>query len=221
MPGDSLKQLTELNEGWAAGLRMAALALQEESDPEQFVKKFAAEDSAVAEYLIEEVLKNQPARYRDLLLKTSILERVSASIATEMTGDERAGDALGTLAHANAFVEPVGDGWYRVHSMFAEVLRLKLRAEHPRQVADLHRRAAQWYLSHQCLLNAVRQAAAGGDWLLAARLVVDDLAVGTLAEARDGDPLTECLREMPPASARYGTAACARGGGDRARGRGK
>jgi LuxR family transcriptional regulator, maltose regulon positive regulatory protein len=200
LPGDSLKQLTELNEGWAAGLRMAALALQEESDPKQFVKKFAAEDSAIAEYLIEEVLKNQPARYRDLLLKTSILERVSASIATEMTGDERAGDALGTLAHANAFVEPVGDGWYRVHSLFAEVLRLKLRAEHPRQVAGLHRRAAQWYLSHQCLLNAVRQAAAGGDWLLAARLVVDDLAVGTLAEARDGDPLTECLREMPHAS---------------------
>ena len=200
LPGDSLKQLTELNEGWAAGLRMAALALQEESDPEQFVKKFAAEDSAVAEYLIEEVLKNQPARYRDLLLKTSILERVSASIATEMTGDERAGDVLGTLAHANAFVEPVGDGWYRVHSMFAEVLRLKLRAEHPRQVADLHRRAAQWYLSHQCLLNAVRQAAACGDRLLAARLVVDDLAVGTLAQARDGDLLTECLREMQDAS---------------------
>ncbi len=200
LPGDSLKRLTELNEGWAAGLRMAALALQEDSDPEQFVKKFAAEDSAIAEYLIEEVLKSQPARYRDLLLKTSILERVSASIAVEMTGDQRAGDVLGTLARAHAFVEPVGDGWYRVHSLFAEVLRLKLRAEHPRQVADLHRRAAQWYRSHQCLLAAVRQAVAGGDWRLAARLVVDDLAVGTLAEGRDDNPLTECLREMPGAS---------------------
>ena len=200
LPGDSLKRLTELNEGWAAGLRMAALALQKEPDPEQFVKKFAAEDSAIAEYLIEEVLKSQPARFRTLLLRTSILERVSASIAVEMTGDEGAGDALGTLAHANAFVEPVGEGWYRVHSLFAEVLRLKLRSEHPGLVADLQRRAAQWYQSHQCLLAAVRQAAACGDWLLAARFVVDDLAVGTLAEARDGDPLIECLREMPAAS---------------------
>jgi LuxR family transcriptional regulator, maltose regulon positive regulatory protein len=197
---EPMEQLTELNEGWAAGLRMAALSLQGEPDSEQFVKMFAAEDSNIADYLMEEVLKNQPARYRDLLLKTSILDQVSASIAEEVTGDERAGDALGALAHANAFVEPVGNGWYRFHSLFAEVLRLKLRFEHPRQVADLHRRAARWYQSHQRLPEAVRQAAAAGDWLFAARLVVDDLAIGTLIEASDHDPLSECLRGMPHAS---------------------
>ncbi len=199
LPDEPLKRLTELNEGWAAGLRMAALLLQEEPDPEQFLKNFAAKDSAIADYLIEEVLKNQPARYRELLLKTSILDQVSASMAVEMTGDERAGDALQALAHANAFVEPVGSGWYRFHALFAEVLRLKLRFEHPRQVADLHRRAARWYQSHQRLPDAVRQAAAAGDWLFAARLVVDDLAIGTLIAAPDQDPLTGCLREMPPA----------------------
>ena len=199
LPDEPLEQLTELNEGWAAGLRMAALLLQEEPDPERFVKNFAAKDSAIADYLIEEVLKNQPARYRELLLKTSILDQVSASMAVEMTGDERAGDALEALAHANSFVEPVGSGWYRFHALFAEVLRLKLRFEHPRQVADLHRRAARWYQSHERLPDAVRQAAAAGDWLFAARLVVDELAIGTLIEAPDHDPLTDCLREMPPA----------------------
>jgi LuxR family maltose regulon positive regulatory protein len=196
---EPLEQLTELNEGWAAGLRMAALLLQEAPDPEQFVKNFAAKDSAIADYLIEEVLKHQPARYRELLLKTSILDQVSASMAVEMTGDERAGDALEALAHANAFVEPVGNGWYRFHALFAEVLRLKLRFEHPRQVVDLHRCAARWYQSHQRLPDAVRQAAAAGDWVFAARLVVDELAIGTLIEAPDHDPLTDCLREMPPA----------------------
>jgi LuxR family maltose regulon positive regulatory protein len=199
LPGEPLERLTELNEGWAAGLRMAALLLQEEPDPEQFVKNFAAKDSAIADYLIEEVLKNQPARFRELLLKTSILDQVSASMAVEMTGDERAGDALEALAHANAFVEPVGNGWYRLHSLFAEVLRLKLRFEHPRQVADLHRCAARWYQSHQCLPDAVWQAAAAGDWPFAARLVVDDLAIGTLIGAPDDDPLTNRLREMPAA----------------------
>jgi LuxR family transcriptional regulator, maltose regulon positive regulatory protein len=199
LPDEPLERLTELNEGWAAGLRMAALLLQEEPDPEQFVKNFAAKDSAIADYLIEEVLKNQPARYRELLLKTSILDQVSADMAVEMTGDERAGDALEALARANAFVEPVGDGWYRFHSLFAEVLRLKLRFEHPRQVADLHRRAARWYQSHRCLPDAVRQAAAAGDWLFAARLVVDDLAIGTLIEAPDHDQLTDPFREMPDA----------------------
>jgi LuxR family transcriptional regulator, maltose regulon positive regulatory protein len=199
LPEEPLERLTELNEGWAAGLRMAALLLQEEPDPEQFVKKFAAKDSAIADYLIEEVLKNQPARHRVLLLKTSILDQVSAGLAVEMTGDEGAGDALEALARANAFVEPVGNGWYRFHALFAEVLRLKLRFEHPGQVADLHRRAARWYQSHQRLPDAVRQAAAAGDWLFAARLVVDDLAIGPLIEAPDHDPLTDCLRAMPPA----------------------
>ena len=203
LPDAPLERLTELNEGWAAGLRMAALSLQGEPDPEQFVKMFAAEDSAIADYLMEEVLKNQPARYRDLLLKTSILDQVSASIAVEMTGDERAADALGALAHANAFVEALGDGWYRFHSLFAEVLRLKLRFEHPRQVAGLHLRAARWFQSHQYLPEAVRQAAAAGDWLFAARLVVNDLAIGALIEASDHDPLSECLRGMPPVS--FGT----------------
>jgi LuxR family transcriptional regulator, maltose regulon positive regulatory protein len=197
LPDGPLEQLTALNEGWAAGLRMAALSLQDEPDPERFVRQFAAEDGAIAGYLMEEVLNKQPPRYRDLLLKTSILERVNAGLAVEMTGDERAGDVLGALAHAHAFVEPAGNGWYRLHSLFGEVLRLKLRFNHPHEVPDLHRRAARWYQAHQHPLQAVRQAAAAGDWLFAARLVVDDLAVSALFEGTERDPLTECFRAMP------------------------
>jgi LuxR family maltose regulon positive regulatory protein len=200
LPDGLLEQLTELNEGWAAGLRMAALSLQAEPDPEQFVKQFAAADGAIASYLMEEVLSNQPAHYRDLLLKTSVVDRVSASLAVEMTGDERAGDVLAALAQGNVFVEPAGDGWYRLHSLFAEVLRLKLRFSHPHQVADLHRRAARWYQSQGCLLAAVQQAGAAGDWLLAARLVVDDLAIGALIDGPGGDPLIDCLRDIPQSS---------------------
>lgn len=200
LPGGLLEQLTELNEGWAAGLRMAALSLQEQPDPEQFVKQFAAGDGAIAGYLVEEVLNNQLARHRDLLLKTSIVDQVSASLAAEITGDESAGDALAALAHANAFLEPAGNGWYRFHSLFAEVLRLKLRFNQPQEVADLHRRAARWYQSHHRLLDAVRQAAAAGDSVFAARLLVDDLAIGALFEEPRGKLLAECFREMPYAS---------------------
>jgi LuxR family maltose regulon positive regulatory protein len=204
LPEEPLGLLTKLYEGWAAGLRMAAISIQEHPDPEQFIKEFAAEESAIAGYLVEEVLNNQPARIRDLLLKTSILDRVSASLAAELSGDEQAAGLLESLARANAFVEPLGNGWYRYHSLFAEVLRLKLRFEYPGQVADLHRRAAQWYQENRQLPDAVRQAAAAGDWPLAAQLVVDELAIGKLVEAPDRDPLTECLRRMPqgPAVAR-------------------
>ena len=197
LPDEPLRQLTELYEGWAAGLRMAALSIKEQPDPERFTKEFAAKDSAIAGYLIEEVLNNQPARTRDLLLKTSILDRVSGGIADELAGEEQAASVLAALAAANAFVEPLGDGWYRYHPLFAEVLRLKLMVKYPGRVADLHRRAARWYQANRQLPDAVRHAIAADDWPLAAQLVVDELAIGTLIGAAEGDPLGECLGRMP------------------------
>jgi LuxR family maltose regulon positive regulatory protein len=204
LPDEPLRLLTELHEGWAAGLRMAALSIQEQPDPERFTKEFAAENSAIAGYLIEEVLNNQPARTRDLLLKTSILDRVSAGIAGELADEEQAASVLGALAAANAFVEPLGDGWYRYHALFAEVLRLKLGVKYPGQVADLHRRAARWYQANRQLPDAVRHAIAANDWPLAAQLVVDDLAIGTLIAAPDHGTLGECLRRMPRVTAEAG-----------------
>jgi LuxR family maltose regulon positive regulatory protein len=204
LPDELLRLLTELYEGWAAGLRMAALAIQEQPDPERFIRHFPVEHSAAAGYLTEEVLNNQPARTRDLLLKTSILDRVSAGIAGALADEEQAASVLGALAAANAFVEPLGDGWYRYHALFAEVLRLHLRFKYPGQVADLHRRAARWYQANEQLPDSVRHAIAADDSPLAAQLVIGDLAIGTLLGAADRDPLRESLRGMPPITAEAG-----------------
>ncbi len=197
LPPRTLELLTKLDEGWAAGLRLAAMSMGDHPDPGQFIKELAAENSAIAGYLIEEALNNQPAQIRDLLLKTSILERVNSGIAGELTGDEQAAGALAALARANAFVQPLGNGWYRYHSLFAEVLRLKLRLERPSQVPDLHRRAARWYQANGLLLDAVRQAVAADDWPLAAQLVLDELAIGQLIEPHARNPLADCFRRMP------------------------
>ena len=198
LPPRTLELLTKLDEGWAAGLRLAAISLDDHPDPGQFIKELAAEDGAIAGYLVEEALNNQPAEVRDLLLKTSILDRVSSGLASELTGNEQAVSALAALARANAFVQPLGNGWYRYHSLFAEVLRLKLRLECPGQVADLHRRAARWYQVNGLLLDAVRQAVAAGDWPFAAQLVLDELAISQLIEAHGHGALANCFRRMPP-----------------------
>ncbi|HUY50657.1 MAG TPA: hypothetical protein VMV92_33950 [Streptosporangiaceae bacterium] len=137
----AIECLTRRAEGWAAGLRLAAISLEGHPDPGQFVREFAAEDSSITGYLVEEVLDAQPASIREFLLRTSILDRVSADVADELTDDQEAVTALPELAHTNAFVLPVGHGWYRYHALFASVLRLKLRRECPGKVADLHRRA--------------------------------------------------------------------------------
>ncbi len=194
LPPRTLELLTNRDEGWAAGLRLAAISLDDHPDPGQFIKELAAENSAIAGYLVEEALNNQPPEIRDLLLKTSILDRVNSGIAGELTGHEQA-STLAALVRANAFVQPLGNGWYRYHSLFAEVLRLKLRLECPGEMPDLRRRAARWYQVNGLLLDAVRQAVAAEDWPLAAQMVLDELAIGQLSEPHD--PLADCFRQMP------------------------
>jgi LuxR family maltose regulon positive regulatory protein len=197
LPADSLECLTRRTEGWAAGLRLAAISMGTHPDPGQFVTELAAEDSAVTGYLVEEVLSTQPRQVRDVLLSTSILEQVSAESARELAGDEQAGAILPALAQANAFVQPIGRGWYRYHPLFAEMLRLKLTREHPDRIAPLHRRAARWYEANGQLTDAVRHAVQAGDWPLAASMVIDGLAISEIIEPRGSQSLADEFANMP------------------------
>jgi len=192
-----LDSLTERTEGWAAGLRLAAISLDTHPDPGQFVKELMAEDSALIGYLVDEVLDVQPPEVRDVLLSTSILEHVSADAAADLTGDERAAGILMTLVRTNAFVQPIGSGWYRYHTLFAEMLRLKLRHEYPDRVVTLHQRAARWYERNGLLTDATRHAARAGDWQLAADMVIDQLTIGEIIEPRGDRCLAEEFAGMP------------------------
>jgi LuxR family maltose regulon positive regulatory protein len=194
---ESQQSLTRRTQGWAAPLRLAAISMQGHRDPEQFVSEIATEDSAVPAYLVGEVLNGQSAEIRDLMMRTSILERVSADIADELTDGKTARTALPALAQANACVEPLGHGWYRYHPLLADVMRLKLRRESPDQVAELQRRAARWLHRHGSYREAVTQAAEAGDWQLAARIVIDELEVVRLMSPRGTDPLAEAIRGIP------------------------
>ena len=198
LSAECLESLTERTEGWAAGLRLAAISLGTHPDPGQFVKELIAEDSALIGYLVDEVLNVAPPEVREVLLSTSILDHVSAGAAVDLTGNEQAGAILMALVRTNAFVQPIGSGWYRYHTLFAEMLRLKLRHEHPDRVPVLHRRAARWYERNGLLRDAVRHAARAGDWQLAAGLVIGQLAIGQVIEPRDGPGLAEEFAGMPP-----------------------
>ena len=197
LQAEFLKALISRTEGWAAGLRLVALSLNGHPDPRRFVEDFAADGSAVVSYLVEEVLNSQSASARDLLLRTGILNRVNADLACELAGDDQATGSFTELARANAFVQPLGQGWYRYHTLFADVLRLKLRYECPGVAADLHRRAAGWYARNGFLHEAVWHAAKAGDWQLAATMVVDELAVSQVIDQGDGTSLAASLLGMP------------------------
>jgi LuxR family maltose regulon positive regulatory protein len=196
LPG-SLELLTRRTEGWAAGLRLAALSMDTHPDPDQLVKDLIAEDSALTGYLVEEVLNGHPPEVQDVLLSTSILEHVHPDAASELAGNDKAGRALLDAADNNAFIQPLESGWYRYHPVFADVLRLKLRRRRPERVPALHRRAARWFAGNGRLTEAVRHAAQAGDWELAATMVVDALAAGELAGPQDEPPLGGEFAGMP------------------------
>ena len=173
LPGPAVTVLHERTEGWAAGLRLAALAAAGHPDPERFAAGFSGTERTVAEYLLAEVLERQGERVRLLLLRTSILERVNGELADLLTGDEGAERALQDLEAANGFVTSLDEGrsWFRYHQMFAGLLRLELRRTAPGEVAGLHRAAAGWLAGHGYPAEAIRQAQAAQDWELAARLL--------------------------------------------------
>ncbi|MFJ9130534.1 LuxR C-terminal-related transcriptional regulator [Streptomyces sp. NPDC102340] len=164
-------------DGWAAGLRLAAMSMERRGDPERFVAQLAGDDEAISSYLVEEVLDQQSPGMRRLLLTTSILDRVNAELAAELAGDTD-GALFAGLVRENSFLRPVGQGWYRCHQMFADVLRTCLRHETPGLVAPLHRTAAAWLAGCGLLADAVRHLFAAGDGDEAARLIVHHLAIG-------------------------------------------
>ena len=193
----SLESLTQRTEGWAAGLRLAAISMGTHPDPDQFVQELATEDSALSSYLVDEIFNAQPPEARDVLLSTSILEEFDAETASAVAGNEHTTQILSALAHANSFIQPTGRGRYRHHTLFAEVLRLKLGHEHPGRPAALHRRAARWYERNGSLTEAVRHAAQAGDWALAASIVIEALAISEIIEPWGDQLLSDEFRTMP------------------------
>jgi LuxR family maltose regulon positive regulatory protein len=174
----SVSLLQERTEGWAAGLRMAAISLARHPDPERFVAEFCGSERTVAGYLLAEVLERQPPEVRDLLLRTSILGRVSGPLADALTGGTGCEAVLLRLAEAGAFVTSldVGRTWFRYHNLLADLLALELRRGSPALIRSLHRTAAQWFDEHGLVVEAIRHAQAADDWPHAARLLADNYA---------------------------------------------
>jgi LuxR family transcriptional regulator, maltose regulon positive regulatory protein len=205
-------------EGWAAGLRLAVISLADHPDPERFVAEFSGSDRTVAEYLLAEMLERQPPDVQDLLLRTSLLDRVNGELADLLTGRPGSERILLSLEDANAFVESLDPGrtWFRYHHLFADLLRLELRRKLPEEVPALHRRAAGWFTRHGQVTEAIRHTQAAGDWADAARLLADHSFSLTL----DGQAQTmQALVQAFPPGGDHSELALVRARGDLIQGR--
>jgi LuxR family maltose regulon positive regulatory protein len=210
--------LCQRTEGWAAGLRLAALSLAGRPDSERFIAEFSGSERTVAEYLVAEMLERQPEDMQNLLLRTSLLDRINGELADLLTGRSGSERFLLRLEDANAFVVSLDPErtWFRYHQLFGDLLRLELRRRLPAEVPVLHRRAAEWFSRHGHAADAIRHTQAAGDWPDAARLLADYSFNLTM----DGQAQTvSALLQAFPRGADYPDLALLRAGRSLAQGR--
>lgn len=197
LSGDDVAALTSRTEGWIAGLQMAALALKATVSIEgrgaklitSFIQAFKGSNRYILDYLLEEVLNRQPQSTKDFLLQTSILDRLSGPLCNAVCGaagehwDKGSSDwntarndsqtVLESLEAANLFIVPLDNErrWYRYHHLFADLLRVRLKTEHPDLIPVLHRRAAAWYEDNEHFTAAINHYLKAGDFEAVAQVI--------------------------------------------------
>jgi len=193
-----VRALNARTEGWIAGLQMAAISLRGRRDAPAFVAAFAGSHRFVSDYLLEQVLNRQAPPVREFLLRTSVLERLSAPLCDAVADTAGAAqELLDGLERANLFLTPLDDEriWYRYHHLFADLLKLVLEQTHPGLAAELHRRACDWHSSHEMYPTALRHAFAAGDMALVARLVSANVLA--LVEQAELSPILVRMEAVP------------------------
>jgi LuxR family maltose regulon positive regulatory protein len=171
---DEVEALEKRTEGWVAGLQLAAIFMQGSNDVTSLVEAFTGSHLYVAEYLIEEILNQQPEEIQSFLLKTSILKRLNAGLCEAVSCCKDGQSLLVKLHRANIFVIPLDhEGkWFRYHHLFADLLQARLPQSLPKaEIADLHQRASAWYEQNGFIPEAIDHTLIVENYERAAELV--------------------------------------------------
>ena len=156
-----VQALATRTEGWVTGLHLAAVSMQEQNDPQQFIAEFTGDDRYIIDYLVDEVLSHRPEQSRDFMMRTSILGQLCGSLCEAVTEQADAQETLQHLEQENVFIIPLDNrrAWYRYHHLFGDVLRQRLAESMPRgEIKKLHHRASQWFAQNDLLIDAVEHA---------------------------------------------------------------
>ena len=172
---EDIAALETRTEGWIAGLQLAALSMQGHQDAASFIQSFTGSHYFVLDYLVEEVLGQQPESIQTFLLRTSILDRQCGPLCDSILGFSSASgqETLEYLERSNLFIVPLDNErhWYRYHHLFGELLRKRLGQNLvPGEIARLHIQASEWYEQNGFPSDAIHHAFAVEDFERVAKL---------------------------------------------------
>ncbi len=174
LSAEDIATLEARTEGWIAGLQLAALSMQGHQDAAGFISSFSGSHHFVLDYLVEEVLHQQPEHVQTFLLRTSILDRMCGPLCDAVIGRQKAKGkrrteqtgqtesvllpfhfslfpsqkVLEELERANLFIVPLDNQrrWYRYHHLFADLLRQRLQQQIDSSTADEEIGAAELHI---------------------------------------------------------------------------
>ncbi len=198
LASEDVAALEMLTEGWAAGLQLAALSIQEVADVGALVASFSGSHRYVFDYLAQEVIDRQRPELRCFLMQTAVLNRLNGDLCDAVTGLEDGQRVLEQLEQANLFVVPLDRErrWYRYHHLFSDFLRSLLeQCETPEAVAALHLRACDWHAAHGDLPEAIQHALDAKGFDRAAALIT--AAVTDMFQRSELLTLLRWLRTLP------------------------
>jgi ATP/maltotriose-dependent transcriptional regulator MalT len=157
---EEIAVLHERTEGWVSALQLAVISLREQSDPAAWIAEFSGENRYIFDYLVEEVIKHIPPHMYDFALHVALLDRLCGPLCNAVTHSSAGQAMLEEMERSNLFLVPLDDRreWYRLHHLFADVLRRHLRQTQPRLVPRLYARASAWCETHGQALDAIDYA---------------------------------------------------------------
>ena len=165
LDGRTLESLVVQVEGWPAGLYLAAIALRESENPAAAAERFAGYDRLVADYLHDEALRTFPDELREFLVRSSVLDRLSARVCDDVLERTDSARMLEEIDASNLFLVPLDrrGEWYRYHHLFRDMLGGELDRLDPSIKSALHARASTWWEHHGDIDAALHHARSEGD----------------------------------------------------------
>lgn len=162
----TLSAVMERTEGWPAGVQLTGLGLRDRSDPERFARHLRGTDHMIAEYLSEQALAQQMPERRELLLRLSAFDRMSADLIESVLGVDDAAMLLDELQHDSMFVIALDDRqeWFRFHHLFRDLLHYRLRARKGDEEHRILVAAAEWHRSEGEFSTAIEYLLRAHEW---------------------------------------------------------
>lgn len=186
----------EHSAGWAAGLRLLLEAFKRAGA--LHIDGSMLPLDSVFDYFADQVFLHIPQPVQRFLLSTSVLPRMTADLASDISGEKEAGRLLEALHRRHMFTDRRlgGQVTYQYHGMFRAFLQARaIGVFRHRRWASLNRRAAALLESAGAIEDAIEVCLVSGQWSSAARLITQS-ARRLLAQGR-GQTLRQWIGTLP------------------------